>query len=531
MKVLGIEGTAHTISVGIIDDDDILANISSTYRSENGGIHPREAAIHHSDNIIPVLKRALDEAKLEMHDIDLVAFSRGPGLGPCLRIAATAARSLALKFELPLLGVNHPLGHVEIGRRLSGANDPVMLYVSGGNTQVIAHSNGRYRVLGETMDIGLGNMIDKFARESGIGFPGGPEIEKLALKGQKLLDLPYSVKGMDTSFSGIYTAALNYLRNGEKLEDVAMSIQETSFSMLVEVLERALYHLNKNEILLAGGVARNKRLREMICKMADNAGVRAHLTDDKYCMDNGAMIAQAGMLMYKNGFSQEITDTRVDQKFRIDEVDVPWISSTDSESTEGKGAESIVSEEEFFSRKAVSKVRPEKTYRIRDLDHRIRNERMRNEFMVLDKLRSSGLRVPMVYDVDRSFSKLTMEKIEAHTLRRFLHSNNGYRKVLETLAENVARMHNARVSHGDLTTSNILYGNEIYFIDPSMGRINAEDEDIAADLFLLFESFNSVHSEIKGLKKIFWDEYSRHYTDTGRIKHLMEEIEKRRRYV
>ncbi len=268
MIALGIEGTAHTISCGIVDQENILSNSSRTYHNPNGGIHPREAAQHHADHVKEVVDGAMQEAGLKLDNIDLITYSRGPGLGPCLRIAATAARTLSVKSRKPILGVNHPLGHVEIGRKVTGAKDPIMLYVSGGNTQVISHYNGRYRVMGETMDIGLGNLLDKLGRDLGFPFPGGPHIEKLALSGKELLELPYSVKGMDTSFSGIYTAAREHLRKGSSREDVCLSVQEYSFAMLLEVLERGLHQTSKNEILLAGGVAKNLRLREMISELA-----------------------------------------------------------------------------------------------------------------------------------------------------------------------------------------------------------------------------------------------------------------------
>ena len=183
MITLGIEGTAHTVGVGIArDDGEILANVSKTYVPEEG-IHPREAANHHSANIIPLISTALEEAGISKDDVDLIAFSQGPGLGPCLRTVATAARSLSLSLDIPLVGVNHCIAHLEIGRLLTDADDPVLLYVSGGNTQIIALSRNRYRVFGETLDIGLGNMLDKFARENGISFPGGPVIEQKAKKG------------------------------------------------------------------------------------------------------------------------------------------------------------------------------------------------------------------------------------------------------------------------------------------------------------------------------------------------------------
>ncbi|MGC8609079.1 MAG: KEOPS complex N(6)-L-threonylcarbamoyladenine synthase Kae1, partial [Thermoplasmata archaeon] len=255
MIVLGLEGTAHTISCGIVSEDRILSNVSSMYVPENGGIHPREAAEHHAEHVASVIRESLKMAGVSPTDLDVISFSMGPGLGPSLRVTATAARTLALKLKKPIIGVNHPLGHIEIGRRVTGAYDPIMLYVSGGNTQAIAHINGRYRVLGETLDIGIGNMLDKFARLSGINFPGGPKIEVMAEKGKNLLDLPYSVKGMDTSFSGILTAAKRYLETGYDINDICYSIQETAFSMLIEVIERAVYVSGKSEILLAGGVA------------------------------------------------------------------------------------------------------------------------------------------------------------------------------------------------------------------------------------------------------------------------------------
>src|SRR5438552_16880450 len=177
---LGIEGTAHTADVGIVDEKcRVLATVYDMVRPERGGIHPREAANHHADAVVPLIREAADIAGIDLQDLDLVAFSRGPGLGPCLRTVATAARALSLALDIPILGVNHCVAHLEIGRGVTAAKDPVLLYVSGGNTQVIAFARGRYRVFGETLDIGIGNMLDKYARECGLPFPGGPILEKL----------------------------------------------------------------------------------------------------------------------------------------------------------------------------------------------------------------------------------------------------------------------------------------------------------------------------------------------------------------
>jgi N6-L-threonylcarbamoyladenine synthase/protein kinase Bud32 len=257
-----------------------------------------------------------------LSDVDLIAFSQGPGLGPCLRVAAVSARTLSLLNDIPLIGVNHCIGHIEIGMLQTGAVDPLTLYVSGGNTQVIAFDTGRYRVFGETLDIAIGNCIDQFARAADIGNPGGPIVEKLAGEG-KYVPLPYVVKGMDLSFSGIYTAAVNSLGK-HRVEDVCNGLQETAFAMITEVTERALAHTEKSEVMLAGGVAINKRLQDMIKTMADEHGASFYIPGKDVLGDNGAMIAWAGILRYNSGERQGIEDTAVRQKFRTDEVDVKW---------------------------------------------------------------------------------------------------------------------------------------------------------------------------------------------------------------
>lgn len=322
---LGIEGTAHTFSVGIVSSrGKVLANASKTYVPERGGIHPREAAQFHATNARAVLDEALKLAKVELEDIDLIAFSQGPGLGPALRTAATAARALAVWLDVPIVGVNHCISHVEIGRLTEGARDPVTLYVSGGNTQVIAFDAGRYRVFGETLDIPVGNCLDVFAREAGVPHPGGPNVERLAREGKRYIPLPYVVKGMDMSFSGLMTEAVRKRRAGADLCDLCFSLQETAFAALVEVTERAVAHTEKKEVMLTGGVAANKRLREMLKLMAKEHGARFCVPPPSLSVDNGAMISWAGLLAYKSGVRQKIEDTVVRQRWRTDEVDVAW---------------------------------------------------------------------------------------------------------------------------------------------------------------------------------------------------------------
>jgi N6-L-threonylcarbamoyladenine synthase len=325
MICLGIEGTAHTCGVGIVDHKaNVLANELDMYRPEKGGIHPREAANHHSEVVVPLIRQAAKVAGVRLRDIDVVCFSQGPGLGPCLRTVATAARALAISLHRPIVGVNHCIAHIEIGIAQTESTDPVLLYASGGNTQVISFTNGRYRIFGETLDIGIGNMFDKLGRELGLGYYAGPKIEKLALEGDKLLELPYSVKGMDMAFSGIMTAALAHRAKGERIEDVCFSVQETCFAMLSEVTERAMAHIEKREVLLGGGVVQNKRLRRMVEEMTHARGAEMFVPESRLCIDNGAMIAWTGLVMHRAGVRMAVEETKVDQRFRTDDVEVTW---------------------------------------------------------------------------------------------------------------------------------------------------------------------------------------------------------------
>jgi N6-L-threonylcarbamoyladenine synthase/protein kinase Bud32 len=328
---LGIESTADDFSIGISTfNGKILANIISAYIPEKGGIHPREAARHHAEVANKVLEEAFKKAKIKPQDLSVIAFSQGPGLGPCLRTGATIARALAAYLKIPLIGVNHCVAHIEIGRLTKGAKDPVTLYVSGGNTIVSAFDSGRYRVFGETLDIALGNCLDAFAIEAGLrqkpGMPLGAVVEEVAAKGKRLIPLPYTVKGMDVSFSGLLTAAVNHLKKGEyRLEDLCYSLQETAFSMVTEVTERALAHTEKKEVLLTGGVAANKRLQSMVEAIAEEHNAKFCVVPREFAVDNGAMIAWTGVLAYKHGLVTPVEESFVKLRWRLDEVEVLWV--------------------------------------------------------------------------------------------------------------------------------------------------------------------------------------------------------------
>ncbi len=327
---LGIESTADDFSVGISTfQGEILANVIDAYIPIEGGIHPREAARHHAEVTSRVLEEALMKSTIKPQNLSVIAFSQGPGLGPCLRTGATVARAMAAYLEIPLVGVNHCLAHIEIGKLKTRAQDPITLYISGGNTIVAAFDAGRYRVFGETLDIALGNCLDVFAREAGLrqkpDLPFGAVIEKLAAKGDKLIPLPYTVKGMDTSLSGLLTAAVNLLKKGEYgLEDLCYSLQETAFSMVTEVTERALAHTGKKEVLLTGGVAANKRLQSMIKAIAEEHDARFCVVPSEFAVDNGAMVAWTGVLAYTHGMITPIEKSFVKPRWRLEEVDVPW---------------------------------------------------------------------------------------------------------------------------------------------------------------------------------------------------------------
>ncbi|HYB62878.1 MAG TPA: KEOPS complex N(6)-L-threonylcarbamoyladenine synthase Kae1 [Thermoplasmata archaeon] len=329
MVVLGIESTAHTASVGIVGDDARVVSLASAmYRPERGGIHPREAANHHVEVLPELVRQALEDGAVRPSEVEAVAFAQGPGLGPCLRAGATVARMLSMAWRRPLVPVNHCVAHVEIARVLSGLDDPILLYASGGNTQVIAYARGRYRVLGETLDVGIGNFLDKLWIELGGKFPGGPALEKEALAGGELQPLPYSVHGMDVAFSGMLTAALALHRKGVPRPDLAYSVEVTAYAMLTEITERALAHLRGHGVVLGGGVACNERLRAMVRSMVEGRGGAMFAPPRSLCVDNGAMIAWTGHLAYDAGVTTSIAGSAVEPRQRTDLVATPWRRST-----------------------------------------------------------------------------------------------------------------------------------------------------------------------------------------------------------
>lgn len=321
---LGIESTAHTFGIGIASSSgEILADTKNMYRPPAGkGFVPSDLAEHHVRIVTKIFLQALKNARLEISEIDFIAFSAGPGIPNSLRIGSSFARFLAAKFKKKLIPVNHPLAHIEIGKLTTKSKDPIVVYLSGGNSQIITQAENYYRIFGETQDIPVGNALDSFARIIGLRMPGGPEIEKLARHGS-YVNLPYIVKGMDFSFSGILTDIEKKFSSGVRKEDLCYSMQETCFAMLTEVTERALAHAEKEEVLLVGGVAANKRLQEMMKIMCDERGANFFVVPEKYSGDQGVMIAWTGLIADKKKLKFSEKDLRINQNWRIDQVHWP----------------------------------------------------------------------------------------------------------------------------------------------------------------------------------------------------------------
>ncbi|EGU82195.1 glycoprotein endopeptidase KAE1 [Fusarium oxysporum f. sp. conglutinans race 2 54008] len=333
---LGCEGSANKLGIGVIlhtpTETKVLSNLRDTFVSPPGtGFLPKDTAAHHRAHFVRLAREALAEAKITPKDVDCICYTKGPGMGAPLNSVAVAARALSLLWDRPLVGVNHCVGHIEMGRYITGADNPVVLYVSGGNSQVIAYAEQRYRIFGETLDIAVGNCLDRFARTLEISNDPAPgyNIEQLAKKGSKLLDIPYAVKGMDCSFSGILASAdalAAQMKAGTDFtpEDLCFSLQETVFAMLVEITERAMAHVGSSQVLIVGGVGCNERLQEMMGHMARERGGSVYATDERFCIDNGIMIAHAGLLAYETGFRTSLEESTCTQRFRTDEVFIKW---------------------------------------------------------------------------------------------------------------------------------------------------------------------------------------------------------------
>jgi len=520
-RVLGIEGTAWAASAAVYDvaADDVTIE-TDAYQPESGGIHPREAAEHMSDAVPEVVERALGVAREQAAEgdedagtpIDAVAFSRGPGLGPCLRIAGTAARAVAQRFDVPLVGVNHMVAHLEIGRHYAGFANPVCLNASGANAHVLAYRNGQYRMVGETMDTGVGNAIDKFTRHLGWSHPGGPKVEAHAREGE-YHELPYVVKGMDFSFSGITSAAKQAVDDGVPVDDVCRGLEETVFAMLTEVSERALSLTGRDELVLGGGVGQNERLQGMLREMCEQRGADIYVPEDRFLRDNAGMIAVLGAKMAAAGDTLAVEESAIDADFRPDEVAVTWrdepdparvVAGTtgaagaagttnrtgDDDHPTQQGAEATV---EFTDGRVVKRRLP-RTYRHPELDERLRRERTRREARLTSEARRQGVPTPVVRDVDTHEATITFDFVGDCDLGEALTTDH-----VRAVGRHLATLHDAGIVHGDPTTRNVRVATDersvvgsgrgrVYLVDFGLGYSSRAAEDHAVDLHVFGRS-------------------------------------------
>jgi len=330
---LGIESTAHTFGAGVCElspegEFRILSDAKDVYKAPEGsGIHPREASRHHVEVCADVIRSAIDDARTKITDLDFIAYSAGPGLGPCLRVGAVAARSLASYFGKPIIPVNHAIGHIELGKFLGKLDDPLVLLISGGHTAIAAKSVDGWKIYGETLDLTIGQLLDQLGRYFGLSSPAGAKIENLASEyqnaGEKMPILPYTIKGNDVSYSGMLSAAKDLVASGQSKEAVSFSVQETAFSILTEATERALAFTDKIELLVTGGVAANQRLSKMLQTMCDSRGVRLIVIPRQFAGDCGTQIAAAGFVFHKSDGRREVKEAFVKQSWRIDRVVLP----------------------------------------------------------------------------------------------------------------------------------------------------------------------------------------------------------------
>ncbi|CCQ96349.1 tRNA(NNU) t(6)A37 threonylcarbamoyladenosine modification; glycation binding protein [[Clostridium] ultunense Esp] len=314
--ILGIETSCDETSVAIVRNGrEILSNVISSQielHKPFGGVVPEIASRRHVETILPILEEALSLAEVKKGEIDGIAVTAGPGLVGALLVGLSTAKALSFALGKPLLAVNHIAGHIYANRFVKEFRFPLIaLVVSGGHTELVAmEEHGRFQVLGETRDDAAGEAYDKVARALGLPYPGGPEIDRLAQEGKDLYAFPrpfLEEDSFDFSFSGLKSAVLNRIHQGEKNRDalrpadVAASFQAAVVEVLVEKSIKAVEKFRARQLLLAGGVAANRSLRKALTKRAGEAGVELLIPPLSLCTDNAAMIAAFGQVLYERG--------------------------------------------------------------------------------------------------------------------------------------------------------------------------------------------------------------------------------------
>jgi N6-L-threonylcarbamoyladenine synthase/protein kinase Bud32 len=414
-------------------------------------------------------------------------------------------------------------------------------------------------------------MIDMVARDLGLPHPGGPKIEKLALSGSKYIELPYVVKGMDLSFSGLYTKCRNLINSSGfgtdyTPEDISFSLQETAYAMLSEVTERALAHTEKTEVLLTGGVAANKRLQQMIKYISDEHDAKFFSVPLRLAGDNGAMIAWAGILHYLNRGGMKIKLTAIDPKWRMDEVDISWrqkddsfLNKTDFNPSDTpipqkidlnpglltdrgniikKGAEAILLRVNHFGNDILVKYRIRKKYRIHEIDKMLRDKRTVNEARTLIRVKKFDVPVPIIHEIDKKKSCIYMSYLKGVRLKDIiLKKDPELKAIFKKVGKFVAKLHKNHQIHGDLTTSNIIIeknGKNMFFIDFGLSYNSSTREDMAVDLHLFKRVITSTHGDFfEFIFPPFIEGYVNEYgiKEGTKIVEEIEDIELRGRYI
>lgn len=318
MNVLGIETSCDETSVALLSDGTLKANLISSqdFHSKYGGVVPELSSRAHLQIIIPLLRGALKSAKLKLDDIDLICATAGPGLIGALLVGLTFAKGLAYSTNKTFIPVNHIEGHIFSGFLMKEKPEfpYIALVVSGGHTLLLlVESFNSIKRLGTTVDDAAGEAFDKVAKMLGLGYPGGPKIQKMAANGDgKKINFPVAElsEKYDFSFSGLKTAVLRYIQknyneNGKipekDLPDIAASFQNAVLKALLRNTERALKEFKVKSISLVGGVAANNELRKKISGLADKYDKKIIIPDMEFCGDNAAMIAYRGMKIYESG--------------------------------------------------------------------------------------------------------------------------------------------------------------------------------------------------------------------------------------
>ena len=314
--ILGIESSCDETSVAIVKNGrEVLSNVINTQISIHelyGGVVPEIASRNHVENISPVMKEALKEANIEIDDVDGIACTYGPGLVGALLVGVSYAKALSYAANKPLIGVNHIQGHIAANYITYKELKPpfLTLLISGGNTQlVLVKDYTEFEILGKTRDDAVGEAFDKVARVIGLGYPGGPKVDKLAKEGNPNIELPKThIENLDFSFSGIKTAVINLHHKNPDINkaDLCNSFEKTITEVLIDHTIRAAKELNINKIALAGGVSANSYIRSEFLKLKDK-GYDIYYPEPILCTDNAAMIASAGYYTYMTGNTSDLS--------------------------------------------------------------------------------------------------------------------------------------------------------------------------------------------------------------------------------